>query len=53
MSLENKIELYKGGVLSRVRKLSATVVNSSPPEPDGDVDLHYFLRVCAIITAWS
>ena len=45
MSLENKIELYKGGVLSRVRKLSATVVNSSAPEPDGDVDLHYFLRV--------
>jgi polysaccharide biosynthesis transport protein len=45
MSLENKIELYKGGVLSRVRKLSATVVNSTSPEPDGDVDLHYFLRV--------
>ena len=45
MSSENKIELYKGGVLSRVRKLSATVVNSSTPEPDGDVDLHYFLRV--------
>ncbi len=45
MSLENKIELYKGGVLSRVRKLSATVVNSNAPEPDGDVDLHYFLRV--------
>jgi polysaccharide biosynthesis transport protein len=45
MSLENKIELYKGGVLSRVRKLSATVVNSSSPDPDGDVDLHYFLRV--------
>ncbi len=45
MSLENKIELYKGGVLSRVRKLSATVVNSHAPEPDGDVDLHYFLRV--------
>ncbi len=45
MSLENKIELYKGGVLSRVRKLSATVVNSSGPDPDGDVDLHYFLRV--------
>jgi len=45
MSLENKIELYKGGVLSRVRKLSATAVNPSTPEPDGDVDLHYFLRV--------
>ena len=45
MSLENKIELYKGGVLSKVRKLSATVVNSTSPEPDGDVDLHYFLRV--------
>ena len=45
MSLENKIELYKGGVLSRVRKLSATTVNSSSPDPDGDVDLHYFLRV--------
>jgi polysaccharide biosynthesis transport protein len=45
MSLENKIELYKGGVLSRVRKLSATVVNSSSQDPDGDVDLHYFLRV--------
>lgn len=45
MSLDNKIEIYKGGVLSRVRKLSATVVNSSAPEPDGDVDLHYFLRV--------
>jgi polysaccharide biosynthesis transport protein len=45
MGLDNKIELYKSGVLSRVRKLSATVVNSSAPEPDGDVDLHYFLQV--------
>lgn len=45
MTEQNKIELYRSGVLSRVRKLSATVVNSSSPDPDGDVDLHYFLRV--------
>lgn len=45
MAENNKIELYKGAVLSRVRKLSATVVNSSQPDPDGDVDLHYILRV--------
>jgi succinoglycan biosynthesis transport protein ExoP len=45
MTEENKIELYRGRVLSRVRKLSATVVNSSPPDPEADVDLHYILRV--------
>jgi polysaccharide biosynthesis transport protein len=45
MTEENKIELYKGTVLSRVRKLSATVVNSSSPDPEGDVDVHYILKV--------
>jgi succinoglycan biosynthesis transport protein ExoP len=45
MTEENKIELYKGAVLSRIRKLSATVVNSSSPDPDADVDFQYILRV--------
>ncbi|TAM83881.1 MAG: polysaccharide biosynthesis tyrosine autokinase [Acidobacteria bacterium] len=45
MTEENKIQLFRSGVLSRVRKLSATVVNSSSPNPDGDVDLNYLLKV--------
>ncbi|HET9180145.1 MAG TPA: polysaccharide biosynthesis tyrosine autokinase [Terriglobia bacterium] len=45
MTEENKIQLYRGGVLSKVRRLSATVVNSSSPSPDGDIDLSYLLRV--------
>ena len=45
MTEENKIELYKGAVLSKVRKLSATVINSSSPDPEGDVDVHYILKV--------
>src|SRR5690348_10316239 len=45
MTEENKIQLYRGGVLSKVRRLSATVVNSSSPSPDGDIDLNYLLRV--------
>lgn len=45
MTDENKIQLYRGGVLSKVRRLSATVVNSSSPSPDGDIDLNYLLRV--------
>jgi polysaccharide biosynthesis transport protein len=45
MTEENKIQLYKGAVLSRARKLSATVMNSSSPDPEGDVDVHYILKV--------
>ncbi len=45
MTDENKIELYRGGVLSRVRKLTATVASPSSPDPDEDVDLNYIMRV--------
>ena len=45
MTEDNKIELYKGGVLSTVRKLTATVASPSSPEPDADVDLNYVVRV--------
>lgn len=45
MTEENKIQVYRGGVLSKVRRLSATVVNSSSPNSDGDIDLNYLLRV--------
>ncbi len=45
MTEENKIELYKGGVLSRARKLTATVASPSLPDPDADVDLNYVVRV--------
>jgi succinoglycan biosynthesis transport protein ExoP len=45
MSEENKIQLYRDGVLSRIRKVSAVVENSISPEPDSDIDFHYILRV--------
>jgi polysaccharide biosynthesis transport protein len=45
MTEENKIELYRGAVVSRIRKFSATVVNSSSPDPEGDVDIHHILQV--------
>ena len=45
MTEDNKIELYKGGVLSTVRKLTATVASPSSPDPDADVDLNYVVRV--------
>jgi polysaccharide biosynthesis transport protein len=46
MSEENKIQLYnRDGVLSKIRKVSAVVENSISPEPDGDIDFHYILRV--------
>ncbi|HEX5412892.1 MAG TPA: polysaccharide biosynthesis tyrosine autokinase [Terriglobia bacterium] len=48
MTEENKIQLYRGGVLSKVRRLSATVANSSLPSPDGDIDLNYLLRVLRV-----
>ena len=45
MAEDNKIELYKGGVLSKVRRLSATVASLNTPEPEDDVDIHYIVRV--------
>lgn len=45
MSEENKIQLYRAGVLSKIRKVSAVVENSISPEPESDVDFHYVLRV--------
>ncbi len=45
MSEENKIQLYREGVLSRIRKLSATVENSNSPDSEGDISADYVLRV--------
>ncbi|HET7214146.1 MAG TPA: GNVR domain-containing protein, partial [Terriglobia bacterium] len=45
MTEENKIELYKGRVLSGVRKLTASIGQPSSPDPEADVDIHYILRI--------
>lgn len=45
MTEENKIELYKGRVLSGVRRLSAGIGKPSSPDPEADVDLQYILRI--------
>ena len=45
MAEENKIQLYREGVVSRIRKLSAAVGESNSPGPDGEIDFHYLLRV--------
>ena len=45
MSDENKIQLYRDGVLSRIKKASAVLENSISQEPESDIDFHYVLRV--------
>jgi polysaccharide biosynthesis transport protein len=45
MTEENKIQLYRDGVLSRIRKFSAVAGNSGLPDQDGEIDFHYVLRV--------
>jgi len=45
MSEQNKIRLYGDAVLSGVRKLSARVESSNSPGSEGDIDVHYVIRV--------
>lgn len=45
MKEEKAIQPYRHGVLDGIRKLSAVVGNSKPPEPDGDLDIRYVVRV--------
>lgn len=45
MEDENKIQPYKPGVLTKMRKLSTMVGSSSSPEPETEIDFRYVLRV--------
>jgi len=45
MAEERRIELYKPGVLGRIRRLSAAAGNSSSPDADGEVDFRHVFRV--------